>query len=121
MKKYLLLAVVIILGLFFLVYLKNSQTADITGKEGIILFYGKECPHCQIVEEYLAKNNISKKVKFTQAEIFHNSNNQKIFVEKNKVCGVTNEKEMGVPMLWAYGKCFSGQDQVIEFFKSKAE
>lgn len=121
MKKYLLLAAVIILGLFFLVYLKNSQTADITGKESIILFYGKECPHCQIVEEYIKSNKVDEKVKFTQAEIFHNSNNQKIFVEKNKVCGVNNEKEMGVPLLWADGKCFSGQDKVIEFFKSKAE
>jgi glutaredoxin-related protein len=119
MKKYLLLAIVIILGLFFLVYLKNSQTADITGNESIILFYGKECPHCQIVEEYIKKNNVDEKVKFTRAEIFHNKNNQKVFLEKNKACGVTNEKEMGVPLLWADGKCFSGQDQVIEYFSKK--
>jgi glutaredoxin-related protein len=121
MKKYYALTAVIVLGLFFLIYLKNAQTADITGNEKIILFYGKECPHCQIVEDYIKKNNITGKVEFIQAEIFHNSNNQKIFVEKNKTCGITDEKEMGVPLLWADGKCMIGQDKVIEFFASNAK
>jgi glutaredoxin-related protein len=120
MKKYILLIAVVIAAFFVFFYLKNSKTSDITGNENAILFYGKECPHCQIIEDYINKNGIAEKVKFVQAEIFHNSNNQKIFVEKNKLCGITDEKEMGVPMLWADGKCLSGQDKVIEYFQSKA-
>jgi glutaredoxin-related protein len=119
MKKYFLLVVVVILAFFVFFYLKNSKTSDITGNESTILFYGKECPHCQIVEEYINKNGTAEKVKFVQAEIFHNSNNQKIFVEKYKACGITDEKQLGVPMLWADGQCYVGQDKAIEYFKNQ--
>lgn len=121
MKKYYALAGVIILVLFAIIYFEISKTSDISGSEKIILFYGKECPHCQIVENYIEKEKIAEKVEFTRAEIFHNKNNQKIFVEKNKTCGTTDEKEMGVPLLWAEGKCISGQDKVIEFFQNRVK
>lgn len=121
MKKYYALAAVVILGLFFLIYLKNAQTADINGNENVILFYGKECPHCQIVEEYLDKNKIFEKFSFVRSEVFHNENNQKIFVEKYKSCGVSDKGEMGVPMLWADGKCYIGQDKAIEYFQNKVK
>ena len=99
------------------IYFGNSSTADITGNENIILFYGRECPHCQIVEEYLSKNKVAEKVNFVQAEVFHNKNNQKVFIEKYKICGITDEKNMGVPMLFADGKCYVGQDKAIEYFQ----
>mgnify|MGYP001178266172 CR=1 FL=1 len=121
MKKYYILAVVFVLALFIAIYLETSKTSDISGQENIIFFYGKECPHCQIVEEYIEKSGIDQKVEFTRAEIYHNKNNQKIFIEKNKSCGINDEKKMGVPFLWADGKCMSGQDNVIEYFQNKVK
>jgi len=121
MKKYYALAAVIILVLFAAIYSRNSKTADIAGNENVVLFYSKECPHCQIVEEYIEKNKIAEKVNFTRAEVFYNKNNRKLFIEKYKACGLADEKEMGVPMLWAEGKCFIGQDKAIEYFQSKAK
>jgi glutaredoxin-related protein len=118
MKKYFLIAggIIAIVVIFVMIYLKSAQTPNIAGSEKVILFYGKECPHCQIVEDYISKNKIADKVEFSQAEVFHNQSNQKIFLEKYKTCGVTDEKEMGVPMLWADGKCLVGQDKVMEYF-----
>jgi glutaredoxin-related protein len=120
MKKYFLLIAVVIAAFFVFYYLQTSKTADVNGNESVIFFYGKECPHCQIVEEYITKNKIAGKVKFAQAEVFHNQNNQKVFLEKYKICGVTNENQMGVPMLWADEKCIVGQDKVMEYLQSKA-
>ncbi len=121
MKKYYILAAAIVLALFIAIYLETSKTSDISGQENIIFFYGKECPHCHIVEEYIEKNEVDRKIEFAKAEIYHNKNNREIFIEKNKICGVDNEKEMGVPLLWADGKCISGQDKVIDFFQNKAK
>ena len=118
MKKYVWIGVIllVIIAVSVLAYLKSAKTADITGSEKVILFYGKECPHCQLVEDYIIKNNIAQKVNFVQAEVFHNQNNQKILLEKYKACGTTDESQMGVPMLWADGQCLVGQDKVMEYF-----
>lgn len=119
MKKYFLLAAVIIMAFFVFLYFRSSQTADISGNESVILFYGRECPHCLDLEGDIEDNKISEKVSFVQAEVFHNENNRKIFVEKYRFCGIADEKELGVPMLWSDGKCYVGRDKIMEFFQNK--
>lgn len=122
MKKFIIAAVIIILAVIIWGYYTNSDSvhgATVSASDPVVLFYGRECPHCQIVEDFLNKNNVAQKVSFKQAEVFHNSDNQKIFVDKNKACGITDENQMGVPLLWADGKCYVGQDDVIKYFQDK--
>ncbi len=63
----------------------------------LYLFYGKECPHCEIeleyLDEYLANNPNLHLIKY---EVWHNSDNQKLM--KN-VKNYLNYKNSGVPLL----------------------
>lgn len=117
MKKYFWLIILAVLVLLSFFYLKSVETPNISENENIILFYGSECPHCRIVEKYIDENKISEKINFSQAEVFHNDNNREVFLEKYKICGITDKDELGVPMLFADGKCYIGQDKVIEYFQ----
>ena len=123
-KKIVLVVLIVIAGAIALGYFRSSggnssQAATVSSGDPVIFFYGKECPHCQLVEDFISKNNVTDKVKFVQAEIFHNKGNQGIFVEKEKACGVTDESQMGVPFLVDGSQCYSGQDDVIKYFQDK--
>ena len=120
MKKIILAGAIIVIAFFVFFYERSNQSnAQSLENASIIFFYGKTCPHCKIVEDFIKENNVREKIKFEEAEIYFNRENARIFKEKNKVCGITDEKNMGVPFLWAEGKCYSGDQEVINYFKSK--
>lgn len=94
--------------------------------EGTILFYGEGCSHCKIVDDFISQNKVEDKVKFTRLEVWYNKNNQTILGEVILKCGI-NSNQVGVPFLYdpsagsgQAGKCFEGQDDVINFFKNAA-
>jgi glutaredoxin len=119
MKKIILVVLIVIIAAYLLWQLSASPSVTANPNAEIIFFYGSTCPHCKNVEDYFAKNKVEEKVAFEKAEVYGNKENAKIFVEKNKACGVTDEKEMGVPLLWVNGKCYSGEKEIIDFFNSK--
>ena len=65
----------------------ESKASPLSANSGIILFFGKECPHCQDLEETIEKEGFSDKVSFDSLEIWHNRGNRKIFSEKFSDCG----------------------------------
>lgn len=99
----------------------SKEATDITSD--ILLFYGRECPHCKDVDRFIEENKIAEKVKFDRLEIFHNSQNQIILTEKARQCGIEDEKEIGVPFLYDVqeNKCFVGTPDIEDFFKKKAQ
>ena len=109
--------VILIAGLW---YWTGPQSATEINSD-IILFYGRECPHCQELEKFLTENKIAEKVKFNQLEVFHNSANQAILTEKAKICGVA-EASIGVPFLFDVleNKCLIGAPDIEDFFVKKA-
>lgn len=84
-----------------------------------ILFYGDGCPHCVIVEEYVAEKNIESAVPFVKKEVYYNRQNADDLVAKAKACGMPTNS-IGVPFLWDGSKCLVGDQDIIEFFKTKA-
>ena len=98
----------------------SNQTESKAEDADMILFYGRECPHCQEVEEYIAENNLDEKVKFSRLEIYHDKDNAALAVEKAKECGI-DENELGVPFLWASGKCYIGGPEVENFLSAQAK
>lgn len=97
---------------------ENQEAAPITSD--ILLFYGKECPHCIETEKFLADNNIAEKVKFDSLEVWHNKKNATILEEKALECNLKKE-EIFVPFLYANGQCLIGSPKIEAFFKDKAE
>jgi hypothetical protein len=85
--------------------------------EGIILFYGNGCPHCEIVDDFVLQNKIEEKVKFTKLEVWYNKDNQSIISQVAQKCGITADS-VGVPFLYDGVKCYEGDIDVINFFKN---
>jgi glutaredoxin len=96
----------------------NKTTTENQSANQIILFYGDGCPHCAIVEEYIKENNINDKISFAQKEVYYNQNNAKELETKAKICGLPTDS-IGVPFLWDGSKCFVGDQDIIDFFKTK--
>ncbi len=117
MKKsllFLLVPIGLIVLIVGLIIFKNKKPES----NGIILFYREDCLHCQNVEKYIEDNKIGEKVKFEKKEIYYDTNNAEILVEKAKICGLSTE-EIGVPFLWDGKNCIVGDQDIINFFGSQ--
>lgn len=86
--------------------------------EGIILFYGDGCPHCENVDNFISQNKIEDKVKFRRLEVFNNKDNAEILLQKAIVCKI-DQKNIGVPFLWDGKKCLVGDEDIVKFFQDK--
>jgi glutaredoxin len=97
----------------------EAPSPDDTGdpNASIVYFYGKECSHCKDLEKFLEENRIAEKVSFAKKEVWHNTKNSKELKRRADECGV---KDIGVPFVWAEGKCFVGGPDAEKFFREKA-
>lgn len=109
---YVIIGIVAIFAIFLI--FRPHSIVQTPSPEGILLFTRYDCPHCKDVEEYITNNKIADKIKFTSLEI-HDQNNANLFIEKATGCGIP-ENAMGVPMVWDGKNCFSGSDDIVNFF-----
>lgn len=100
--------------------IESESIVSPKAQEEIILFYGDGCPHCAIVEEFITENGIDKKISFEQKEVYYNKQNSNQLVEKAQICGFDTDS-IGVPFLWDGTGCLVGDQDIVEFFKLKAE
>ena len=98
---------------------EDSGTVAALDPSKITYFYGAECPHCQKVNAFLEENKIADKVTFEKLEVWHNRGNARLMGEAAKACGL-DESKVGVPFVYAEGKCLIGEPDTIDFFKQKA-
>jgi len=128
MDKTIIITIILIVlaGFLFLGFQTGFFTKIFSGPikpipipEGIILFYGQDCPHCKDVEDYISQNKIEDKVKFTKLEVWYNKDNQNILAQIVQKCGIKTD-QVGVPLLWDGSKCYIGEVDAINFFKNAA-
>jgi len=122
-KIYLIVALTIIAigAVIFVAFSDKKEASQKTGEKtnaSIILFFGKGCPHCENVDKFIQENKAKEKVSFEELEVFLNKDNAKLMEEKAKECQL-DAKSLGVPFLWNSGKCFSGDVDIINFFKGQ--
>lgn len=86
---------------------------------GIAIFYGKGCPHCKDLDDFIAQNSLDEKVKMDKKEVWFNKENAKVLMAKADECGIAKDK-VGVPFLYSEGKCFSGTPDIEKFLMEKA-
>jgi glutaredoxin len=113
--------VIVFIGILYFGYTSgNLQKIFFKPKvevNGIILFYGNGCSHCENVDKFIKENNIEDKIKFTKLEVFNNKENADILIEKANACGLPTDK-IGVPFLWDGKNCISGDVDIIKFFEN---
>lgn len=119
MKKLLVTLFVIILGAAAVFFFYKYAVVKIPGSNEIVLFYGKSCPHCEKVEQFLQKNSVDKKVKFIHKEVTTNRGNLNQLVKTMKYCGIPVKGYIEVPLLWDGSGCIRGQGAIIKFFQGK--
>ena len=121
MKKIIIVLVVIVLAGVGYLYISHKNTANVLGATSTadtILFYGIGCPHCQKVEDYMSQNKVTDKIQIDQREVFANKSNAELMATKAADCGISKDN-LGVPLLWVKGKCYSGDEEVIQYFKDQ--
>lgn len=84
----------------------------------IVLFYGDGCPHCALVEKYVAENTVETKVPFVKKEVYHDKQNANELKTTAAACGLPTDS-IGVPFLWDGSKCIIGDQPIIDFFKQR--
>lgn len=126
MKKYIGTVIIIffIFGLMSVVLYgsinkKQLLTSNTINPGPPVLFYSITCPHCTEVRAWMSQQQIDKKFKVIEKEVYNNSENNTEMMRVAKGCGLP-EASVGVPILYAEGKCFIGTTDVINYLSKKA-
>ncbi len=118
MKNILLIIVIAVVGyfgynLFFANSSNPSQPAD------AVLFWGQGCPHCETVKKYIDDNKINQKLVIDQKEVYYNKANQALMEKAAKQCQMDTSQGLGVPFATIDGKCFVGDQPIIDALNQK--
>lgn len=97
---------------------KKGQNLAIPEKEKIVFYYGNTCPHCAEVDEWMKKEKIEEKIKIEKKEVYQNQANAQELTLVAQSCGL-NANAIGVPFLYADGKCYIGTPEVERILKEK--
>lgn len=86
--------------------------------DGIILYWGQGCPHCEKVEEFLLKNKVDEKFSITRKEVYYQKGNAREMQKYAKQCGLKTDS-ISIPLLWTGETCLVGDVDIIKFFTEK--
>lgn len=75
----------------------------------VVYYYGDGCPHCNDLQKFLDENGVEFGDDLAKKEVWENETNRDEMNERAKSCGLT-KRELGVPFVFAEGKCFMGLD-----------
>ncbi|OGI21844.1 MAG: hypothetical protein A2808_02775 [Candidatus Moranbacteria bacterium RIFCSPHIGHO2_01_FULL_55_24] len=99
---------------------KQARKETAVPDASIIYYYGEECPHCKVINEFLEKNDVASKVSFTKKEVWHDQENSAEMQARAESCGL-DKNQIGVPFVYTdEGKCLIGEPDVKKFFSEKA-
>lgn len=99
---------------------EREKDVKLPSKDSIVYYYGITCPHCKEVEEWLKKNKIEEKIKIEKKEVWNNQDNALELQKVVESCNL-NPANVGVPFLYADGKCFMGTPDVIKVLETKSK
>lgn len=119
-KRYYIASAVAVIAIAALsvFWLAKSQKAEAPAGE-TIYYYGKDCPHCQEVDQFIKDNNIDQKIQFIKKEVQYNPSNAKELFDRDKECNITGDDVGAFPLVYSQGKCHLGTPDVINFFKNQ--
>jgi glutaredoxin len=98
---------------------QESEEVPMQAPEGVVFYYGDECPHCHDVIDFFEENDVASVVDFDQKETWHDEENAAELVERAEICGYA-KNQIGVPFLYADGECYIGTPDVIGYFSEQA-
>lgn len=127
MKKILpfLIIVAIIVGFYFLTSKKPASVTTTTSNSDLVLFYGSTCPHCKVVEEFIATNQIDQKIKIDKLEVYENKSNASTFAAMVKEICPDQLSSEGLPVPFLVDqkdkKCTIGDTPITNYLTEKTK
>ena len=109
------IAILVIAVLFFI----SLKSPNDSLPSGIVFYYGETCPHCKLVEEFMASNNATSRINVTMKESFSNLVNGDELIKIGSYCKLAKENLGAVPLVYSDGKCYLGDTEAINFLKTK--
>jgi glutaredoxin len=99
---------------------KQEKFVNFDFQNKLILFYGRGCPHCANVENFIKENNVKAKILIEEREVYYNEENKNLLINLANKCGISSNK-IGVPFLWdgINNECIMGDRQIISFLGEK--
>ena len=102
-------------GGFWVLTQKNTNTSPLTGYE---YFWGGGCPHCAVIEEFLATWEGKDKINIEKKEVWKDTGNSRVLGARTAACNIPQD-ELGVPLLVTpEGQCIVGDQPIIEHLKN---
>ena len=89
----------------------------------LVLYWGKGCPHCEKVKQYIRDNNLDSTVKIAYREVYYDNGNQAKLESTVKLCPEVDATQgIGVPLAFdpKAKKCILGDEPAIDWLKAKA-
>lgn len=114
--KNVLLLIAITIVTLVLVWLIVGKKYQSNGS--VSLYYREDCPHCKIVEQYIADNNIEAKIQIEKKEVKENMKNNNELMLRATNCGL-DLQTVGVPLLYDAGSCYMGDTEIINYLISR--
>ena len=87
-------------------------------KMKITFYSGDDCSTCNTIQKYLADHSVKDLVAFEEKNVSANEADFEQMAEDAMQCDVDLES-FGVPLLWAEGKCYTNENEIVDFFKQK--
>lgn len=108
--------VVFLVAVFFLAHATSGGGGSTS--DGLILYWGQGCPHCEKVEKFLIDNKVDEKVQITRKEVYYQKGNAREMAKYAKRCGLPTDN-IAVPFLWTGQTCLIGDQDIIAFFQKQ--
>jgi glutaredoxin len=116
MKKIYKIIIIVLAALALLLVWGHYESKKQSVDSAPTLFYGDGCPHCAVVEKYIADNNIKSKLTFRELEVFNNKTNAALMAEKAQVCKLDTSGGLGVPFFFTGTTCLVGDQDIDNYF-----
>jgi glutaredoxin len=114
LKKILTFLVIIIIVAFLGIIIFDANSTN-----KLIYYYSNTCSHCAETEKWMEENKIEQKITIIKKEISDNQQNAQELVKDAVSCGLQSDS-VGVPFLYAEGKCYIGSPDVEAYLAKKA-
>jgi len=109
---------ILAIAILFLVYIRMDK-GDNPNLETTILYYGETCPHCKVVDAFIANNSIETRMNITHKEVSRNATNAAELRKAAENCKL-DINTIGVPFLYSDGLyCYVGDRDIIDFLSMK--
>ena len=105
-------------GLFLLAKNNKIANTNLGPATSYEYYWGNGCPHCKVVAEFFDTWTGRDKVQVDKKEVWNDQANYKKMQKRAEACQIPKD-QLGVPLLYTpEGKCYVGDQPIIDFFKN---